>query len=116
MEVKSFTGKLLYKREELLEDAEKNKRRPYMCINVFSNNAGVPYDYLLAPITSTKTVGNKNLVKIDHPKLKKDSYCKLNNIFIVPAEQMSNYDASEILFDEDIINSVVDKLRELLLK
>ena len=114
MEVKGFTGKLLYKREELLEDAEKPKRRPYMSITVFYNNAGVPYDYLLVPITSVKTVGSKNLVKIDHPKLKKDSYCKLNNLFIVPAVDIVKYDICDVPFEDHIIDAVTDKLRELI--
>lgn len=59
---------------------EGSKRRPHICIKVYRNNAGVPYNWLVLPITSCKTVGDNNLFKVDHPKLNKISYAKLNNM------------------------------------
>lgn len=59
---------------------EKDKKRPYICIKVFRNNAGVPYNWLVLPITSSDSVGRSNLFPIEHRKLKKVSFVKLNNI------------------------------------
>lgn len=56
------------------------KRRPYVCVKVFKNKAGVPYNWLVLPITSTTSVGHENLFPIEHPKLHKKSYVKINNI------------------------------------
>jgi mRNA-degrading endonuclease toxin of MazEF toxin-antitoxin module len=63
---------------------EQDKRRPYLCIKVFTNNAGVPYNWLVLPVTSKNTVGEDNLYKIEHPKLSKESYVKLNNLKTIP--------------------------------
>lgn len=67
-------------------DKDTGKKRPHVCIHVFKNNAGVKYDWLVLPITSTGTVGNKNLVAIKHKKLKKESFAKLNNLLTIKAD------------------------------
>lgn len=59
---------------------EGDKRRPYICVKVFRNNAGIPYNWLVLPITSSTSVGFSNLFPIEHTKLHKKSYVKLNNI------------------------------------
>lgn len=59
---------------------EGSKRRPYVCVKVFRNRAGVPYNWLVLPITSSISVGHENLFPIEHPKLHKKSYVKINNI------------------------------------
>ena len=56
------------------------KRRPYICVKVYRNKAGIPYNWLVLPITSSTAVGFENLFQIEHPKLNKKSYIKLNNI------------------------------------
>lgn len=59
---------------------EGEKRRPYICVKVYRNKAGVPYNWLVLPITSSVSVGKNNLFPIKHPKLHKESYVKINNI------------------------------------
>lgn len=56
------------------------KRRPFLCVKVYKNKAGVPYNWLVVPITSSNSVGITNLYPIKHPKLHKKSYVKINNI------------------------------------
>ncbi len=59
---------------------EGTKRRPYVCVKVYKNKAGVPYNWLILPITSSESVGKRNLYPISHPKLHKESFVKINNI------------------------------------
>lgn len=73
MEKTADEGSIIFIKDEL-------KCRPYVCIKVYKNNAGIPYNWLILPITSSKSVGMNNLFPIYHPKLHKESYVKLNNI------------------------------------
>lgn len=77
---------------------EGDKRRPHICVKVFKNKAGVPYNWLVLPITGSTSVGHDNLFQIEHPKLHKKSYVKINNI-------------QTIRWDNDYeIKSKIDKL------
>lgn len=85
------------------------KRRPHICIWVFTNSAGVKYDWLVLPITSTKTVGDKNLIKVEHPKLKLPSYAKLNNIKTITNEEI--VEVSNKTFDKLFVDEIASKLQ-----
>lgn len=65
---------------------EDEKKRPYICILVFTNDANIAYNYLVIPITSKKTIGMKNLVRIKNVNLKSPSYAKLSNIKSIRAD------------------------------
>lgn len=90
-------------------DPDTGKRRPHVCVHVFKNNAGVKYDWLVLPITSTGTVGNRNLVSLEHKKLKKNSFAKLNNITTIKAD--SEIEIAEDKFDVKYIESIKSRLR-----
>ena len=100
-------GSLIY-----ITDPKDGKKRPHMCICVFTNNAGIKYDWLVVPITSTTTIGANNLVKVEHPKLKIPSYAKINNVRTVTTED--SFDVSTILFDEVFLKEVTTKLQFVL--
>lgn len=85
------------------------KRRPYICIKVFRNKAGVPYNWLVLPITSTTSVGYDNLFPIKHPKLNKKSYVKINNIQTIKWDD--KYEIKSKINDEQL-----DKLIEKICK
>lgn len=90
---------------------ESRKKRPHICISKFTNNAQIAYDWLLLPITSNKTVGDKNLVEVTHKKLKVPSYAKINNMKTVNLK-----DEMEIhtdLFSEDCIDKIKKRLEEV---
>lgn len=106
-----YLNALLYKQD----NNDATKQRPYLCVTAFPNNAGVLYNYLLIPITSVKTVGDKNLVSITHRKLKKDSYCKLNNMFTVNANEMCMYECVREKFEEKVVKKVLNSLKKLLI-
>lgn len=88
---------------------EGEKRRPYICIKVYRNTAGVPYNWLVLPITSTTSVGFDNLFPIEHPKLNKESYVKINNI------QTIKWD-SKFEIKKKINNETLDQLIEKICK
>lgn len=92
------------------------KVRPFICLGKFTNNAGIVYDWLIAPITSAKTVGDVNLVELEeeHPKLKKPSYVKLNNITTLPATKTNEVEIAEKAFTHEQIEMVIAKLRHLI--
>ena len=71
-----------------LKNSLDQKKRPHICIAVFKNNAGIPYNYMVIPLTTKKTVGFQNLVFVRHNKLKQDSYAKICNIFTVNADEI----------------------------
>lgn len=106
--MKAEVGSLLF----LKDRNDENKKRPCMCIHVFSNNAGVPYNWLIVPITSTNTVGTDNLVEVQHGKLcSVVSYAKLSNI-----ESISWNDEIEVAkakFLPQSVKDVTDKLRNI---
>lgn len=54
-----------------------SKKVAHMILAVGKNDAGIPYNWIGIPITSKETVGEKNLVEINHPKLKMKSYAKI---------------------------------------
>lgn len=104
---KAKQGDLLF-----IKDPINNKKRPYMCIHVFTNKANVPYDWLIIPITSKVSVGFKNLIKITHPKLSLASYAKISNI-----ESISWNDEIEVAktsFSLQSVRDVTSKLQNIL--
>lgn len=106
--MKAEVGSLLF----IKDKNDSSKKRPYICLHVFTNRAGVPYDWLVVPITSTDSVGNENLVEVAHPKLSVPSYAKLNNI-----ESISWNDEIEIAkkkFDAIYVRDVTEKLGNIL--
>lgn len=86
---------------------EKDKKRPYICVKVFRNNAGVPYNWLVLPITSSGAVGKNNLFPIEHPKLKKVSFVKLNNIQTI---SWDNDFETRPKIKINILNQLVDRI------
>ena len=103
--MKAEVGSLLF----IKDKNDENKKRPCMCIHVFTNNANVPYNWLIVPITSTNKVGSDNLVEVTHIKLcSEKSYAKLNNI-----ESISWNDEIEIAkkkFSAESVRDVTNKL------
>lgn len=99
-------GSLLF-----IKDKDTKKRRPHICVGVFTNRAGVRYDWLVLPITSTDTVGDANLVPVSHRKLKKNSFAKLNNIKTIKADE--EIEVATDLFSEECINLIKIRLRFL---
>lgn len=73
--MKAEKGSLLF-----IRDFESAKKRPYICVHVFTNTAGVAYDWLVIPITSTVCVGMSNLILVRHSKLSTTSYAKISNV------------------------------------
>jgi len=107
--LKAEVGNLLF----IKDKNDTTKKRPYICIHIFTNKVGVPYDWLVVPITSTDNVGINNLVEIEHSKLCCKSYAKINNI-----ESISWTDDIEFAkkkFDSKYVKDILDKLREVLL-
>lgn len=103
-------GSLLY-----IADAS-GKNRPHICVMGFKNEAGVVYDWLVIPITSLTTVGNDNLVEIEHHKLKKPSFAKINNMFTLSETDTENCEVSPKKFAKDMIERVIDKLHDIMIK
>lgn len=105
--MKAEVGSLLF-----IEDKnDPIKKRPCMCIHIFKNTAGIPYNWLIVPITSTDKVGSDNLVEVQHCKLSARSYAKLNNI-----ESISSNDKIEVArrkFEPQCVKDVTDKLRNI---
>lgn len=102
--MKAEIGSLLF----IKDKNDENKKRPCMCIHVFTNNASVPYNWLIVPITSTDKVGSDNLVEVTHGKLSARSYAKLNNI-----ESISWNDEIEVAkrkFSAESVRDVTNKL------
>lgn len=90
---------------------EGSKRRPYICVKVFKNNAGVPYNWLVLPITSRISVGFNNLFKINHPKLHKESYAKINNMQTIPWND--NYEIKKKI-NKDELDKLINKIINIL--
>ena len=105
---KAEIGSLLF----IKDKNDTTKKRPYICIHIFTNKVGVPYDWLIVPITSTDNVGLDNLVEVEHNKLYCKSYAKINNI-----ESISWNDDIEVAkkrFNNKCIRDIQSKLREVL--
>ena len=107
--MKADVGSLLF-----IPDRKNCKKRPHICISVFRNLAGVPYDWMVVPITSTVTVGMENLVEVKHPKLSLQSYAKLNNITCIKSNK--EIEVSKITFSEDYLTTIAVRIKELILK
>ncbi len=88
---------------------DATKKRPYMCIHVFTNTAGIPYNWLVVPITSIDTVGSDNLVEVAHDKLSCKSYAKLNNIESI-SWNSKEIEVAKKLFTQQYVRDVTDKL------
>lgn len=101
-------GNLLF-----ITDEETGKRRPNICIKVFTNSAGIRYDWLIVPITSQPTMGDENLIEVRHPKLKKNSFAKINNIKTIRAGK--GIGVSPVPFEEEYVQLVKEKIRFLLI-
>lgn len=102
-------GSLLF-----IPDPMNGKKRPHMCVSVFRNEGGVPYNWLVVPITSAVTVGVHNLVEVSHPKLSKHSYAKLNNLTSIIGN--SNIEVAKKQFTNDYLLKVAVRIKELILK
>lgn len=105
--MKAVTGSLLF----IQDKKQTAKKRPYMCIHVFTNEAGVPYDWLIVPITSTDTVGQSNLVEVRHKKLTLRSYAKISGV-----ESISWSDEIQVAkhkFGDKELRDVQEKLRNI---
>ncbi len=106
--MKAKVGSLLF----IKDKNNATKKRPFMCIHVFTNTAGVPYDWLVVPITSKECVGTNNLVEVGHTKLSAKSYAKINNI-----ESISWNDEIEVANEKVMpryVKEVTDKLGNIL--
>lgn len=105
--MKAEVGSLLF----IKDKNDETKRRPYMCVYVFTNNAGVPYDWLIIPITSTNKVGMDNLVEVSHRKLCCKSYAKINNIESISWNE--EIEVSKQKFGKKHVKDVIQKLSNL---
>lgn len=105
--MKAVVGSLLF-----IEDKnDAAKKRPYMCIYVFRNEAGVPYDWLIVPITSTDTASKKYLVPVGHVKLNMRSYAKISNIESISWNK--KIEVAKKLFEPQYVKDVQEKLRNI---
>jgi mRNA-degrading endonuclease toxin of MazEF toxin-antitoxin module len=105
---KAEVGSLLFMKDEL--DAEKT--RPFICVHVFSNEAGVPYDWLVMPITSNDGVGTENLVEVTHEKLISTSYAKINNMKCI--SWSDKIELSSKKFKKQHVKDILGKLKKIL--
>lgn len=94
---------------------DRGKVRPFVCIHMYTNNAGVIYDYLIAPITSSNKLGNDNLIRIDHEILKK-SYVKINNIQTISEDSLDGIKISKFKLDKENVRCVIIKIIKTLKK
>lgn len=107
-EVKADEGALLFIEDKL----DATKKRPYICMHVFKNKAGVPYNWLVLPITSKDSVGKENLVEVKHDKLGKSiSYAKLNNLECISWNEKIEIAAKK--FADTYMKTVRDKLGQI---
>jgi mRNA-degrading endonuclease toxin of MazEF toxin-antitoxin module len=106
--LKAEIGSLLF----IKDKNDTSKKRPYICIHIFTNKVGVPYDWLIVPITSTDNVGMDNLVQIEHSKLCCKSYAKINNIESISWNE--EIEVAKKKFESIYIKDVTDKLKEIL--
>jgi len=90
---------------------EGAKKVYYIVTKQFNNTAGLPYNWLVFPITSHTTVGLHNLVKVTHPSLVRTSYAKLNNVTTIGHIDVI---IDPILFDPSIINAVNEAYKNTL--
>lgn len=102
--MKADIGSLLF-----IEDKhDNNKKRPHICIHVFTNKAGVPYNWLILPITSNNTVGENNLIEVKHRKLNSISFAKINNIKTIPWSD--DIEVARMGFAKKYVAAIVEKI------
>lgn len=102
--MKGEIGSLIFIKDE--HDSEK--RRPHICVAVFKNNAGVPYNWWVIPITSKSTIGIDNLVEVKHQKLKMVSYAKINDLHSIKWEE--SYETSKKKFAKKYTMEIINKI------
>lgn len=101
-------GTILYKEH-------MGKTRPFVCISKYTNNAGVVYNYLIAPITSSSKLGDENLVAINHDLLK-GSFIKINNIQTIQEVDLDSVKISKFQLDKTEIRYAIVKIIKILKK
>lgn len=101
-------GSLLFIRDT--NDA--TKKRPFMCVRVFRNNANIAYDWLVVPITTKSVIPAEYLVEITHPKLNQVSYAKLNNITSISWQK--EIEVAKCKFEDKYVRDVQEKIIFLL--
>lgn len=107
--MKADVGALLFIEDKL----DATKKRPCMCVHVFKNTVGIPYNWLVVPITSKDSVGKDNLVAVEHKKLSNSvSYAKINNLESI-AWNDEKIEVATVKFDTVYTQGVKDKLGEL---
>lgn len=109
MNVSATVGSLLF----IQDPIEPLKKRPFICIAVFCNNAGVPYNWWLLPITSKSTIGMGNLVEVKHRQLRAISYAKLNDLQSVKWED--HYEVAPTKFAKKYNKDIAERIINLLL-
>lgn len=107
---KADVGSLLFIKDEL----EAEKTRPFICVHIFANSKGVPYDWLVMPITSNDGVGQDNLVEVKHSKLASKSYAKINNMKCIPWND--EIEVSSRKFRKQYVKEIRVKLNNILMK
>lgn len=101
-------GSLLF-----IKDAnDATKKRPFMCVRVFRNNADIPYDWLVVPITTKMIIKQDYLVKLEHSKLNQASYAKINNITSISWNK--EIEVAKVKFDNKYVRDVQERIIFLL--
>jgi len=101
-------GSLLF----IKDTKDATKKRPFICVRVFRNNANIPYDWLVIPITTKCIIKPKYLVELSHPKLNQVSYAKLNNITSISWN--NEIEVAKVKFDDKYVKDVQQKIIFLL--
>lgn len=101
-------GSLLF----IQDPIEPIKKRPFICIAVFTNTAGVPYNWWLLPITSKVTIGMSNLVEVKHKRLSAISYAKINDLQSMKWED--HYEVAQVKFAKKYVKDIAKRINSLL--
>jgi len=102
-------GSLLF----IKDTNDATKKRPFMCIQVFRNKAGIIYDWLVIPITSKNVIREEYLVSILHPKLNQISFAKLNNITSI--SWSNEIEVAKVKFEDKYVRDVQERIIFLLI-
>lgn len=97
---------------DLIFIKSKEKARPYLCIKTYTNNAGIIYNWLVLPITSKFIIGHDNLYPIEHEKLNKRSYVKLNNIQTISWH--NSYEVKKNKIKKQTLDNIISKICNML--
>jgi len=90
--------------------SDHGKVRPYVCLHIYKNKVGIPYDYMIAPITTSTAVGIKNLVHINDTEKTKKSYVKINNIQTIQSSELNDIEISRIKLDSKSTRLIILKI------